>query len=103
MNKIYINITVLIAVLLIASCASPDNGSQNEAGDDLAVQGESAPSENDPNEIICRNEMITGSNFRRRVCLTRAQRESMRQGSTEEMIRNRSRTLGTGASQGPAQ
>ena len=99
------NTFIMLAFVSIAGCASQqsadvDTPTAPEQSVDVAVNSES---ENDPNEVICRREMVTGSNFRRRVCLTRAQREEMRTGSRDVFNDRRSGTLGTGGPAAPAQ
>ena len=95
---------MMLALIVTAGCASQqsmdsDTPAASEESVDVAANSES---ENDPNEVICRREMVTGTNFRRRICLTRAQRGEMRAGSREEFNERRSGTLGA-APAGPAQ
>lgn len=52
----------LAAVLAATGCASTD------AGGNAVAQNVSATGE----PLICRNELVTGTNFRERVCLTAA-------------------------------
>ncbi len=92
---------IVLAVFLLASCASRSDveslpSSVTEAGERVAA---STTSDNDPDELICRREQVTGTNFRRRVCLTRAQREEARTLTQQEMLQRQSATLDTGGSQ----
>lgn len=80
------------AVLLMAGCAAPPTsenaaGSGSENGDVIAAIDNSG---DDPDAMICRREQVTGTNFRRRVCMTRAQREQEQADSQEEMLERRS-------------
>ena len=81
----------MLAVLSLIGCASGDPAASGivEAGEDTAAVAETS-SGDDPNEIICRREQVTGTNFRRRVCLTRAEREAARQQTREEMQQRQS-------------
>ena len=93
----YFRYFIGLGAFCLVSCASPEMAEQAEDTDQVAsteIAEESEESGNNPNEIICRREMVTGSNFRRRVCLTRAQRGEMRTESREEFIERRSGTLG---------
>lgn len=86
-----------LGIFCLVSCASSEVAEQSEDVNQAAnveLAAEDAENENDPNEIICRREMVTGSNFRKRVCLTRAQRGEMRSESREEFRERRSSTLG---------
>ena len=55
-----------------------------------AQTAEAAPPRNDPNEVICRKEAVTGSHRRREVCMTRAEREANRRDTQREMRERRS-------------
>ena len=102
----FVKLFMMLALILTAGCASqqstdsdtPNASQESVASVDVAENSESG---NDPNEVICRREMVTGSNFRRRVCLTRAQRGEMRSQSQEGFNERRSGTLG--AAPGPTQ
>jgi hypothetical protein len=66
-----------------------DNPSAPPAGDlqDLATpQTASASPASDPDEIICRRERETGSNFTTRICRTRAEIEA-REAQDQEILR----------------
>ena len=54
---------LLGAMLLLAACASPATDAEGNA---VAPRNVSATGE----PLICRNEQVTGTNFRDRVCLT---------------------------------
>ncbi|MDG2176857.1 MAG: hypothetical protein P8M72_12100 [Gammaproteobacteria bacterium] len=103
----FIKFFIMLAFILTAGCASQqpaDSGTPNasEGNVESVDVAANSDSENDPNEIICRREMVTGSNFRRRICLTRAQRGEMRSGSREVFNDSRSGSLGVGPT-APAQ
>ncbi len=88
---------MVLGLFLLASCASRSEtesvvSSDAEAGETVAANN---ASENDPNELICRREQVTGTNFRRRVCLTRAQREEARTLTQQEMLQRQSGTIST--------
>ena len=94
--------------ILLVSCASPTTENQSSESVVSSEQEQTTVAANDddqydPDEMICRREMVTGSNFRKRVCLTRGQRDGMRQGSREEFNTRRSGTLGGAAPGGLAQ
>ena len=80
---------------------APDNPSAPPAGDpqDLDApdmpQTASASPENDPDEIICRRERETGSNFATKICRTRAEIEA-REAQDQELMRGiRNRRTGS--------
>jgi len=106
----FIKLFMMLALVLTTGCASQQStdSDTSTASEESVESVESvdvaanSDSGNDPNEIICRREMVTGSNFRRRICLTRAQRGEMRSGSREAFNNSRSGTLG-GAPAAPAQ
>ena len=81
---------------LITGCATtPDSESDAvaeaaSAGQTTANVTENSSSERDPNELICRREQVTGSNFRRRVCLTRAERKERQDEIQRAMEQSRS-------------
>lgn len=56
---------VLAAAFAIAGCASSDTDATAEAN---AVAPRNVSATGEP--LICRNEQVTGTNFRERVCLT---------------------------------
>ena len=60
------------------------------AGADPAAEqrAEAARGGEDPNEVICRRERVTGSHRRRELCMTRAQREQNRR-DTQRRMRER--------------
>ncbi len=58
----------------------------------------------DPQRLVCRTESVVGSNRRRRVCLTAAERDAMRNHSREirENMDRQYNEGAAGASGGPA-
>jgi hypothetical protein len=86
----------MLALLVMIGCASQPSAvnTSGTSADSTASSptslAENSPSGEDPNEMICRREQVTGTNFRRRVCMTRAQRESEQADSQEEMLERRS-------------
>jgi hypothetical protein len=107
----FVKLFMMLSFIFVVGCASQEpTESDSSVASDTPVTSEqsedvvaNSDSGNDPNEVICRREMVTGSNFRRRVCLTRAQREGLRQGSQDEFNTRRSGTLGGNAPSAPAQ
>lgn len=99
--SIFSRFFIVLAVLLLASCASQSEVESAPVG--VADAGETVAantaSDNDPNELICLREQVTGTNFRRRVCLTRAQREEARTLTQQEMLQRQSGTLEAGPTQ----
>lgn len=82
---------IVLAVFLLPACASKpadesDSSIPNESDQAVAVN---SAAEEDPDEMICRRENVTGTNFRRRVCMTRADRNRERDDSQEEMLERR--------------
>jgi len=82
---------IVLAVFLLPACASQpadesDSSIPNESDQAVAVN---SAAEEDPDEMICRRENVTGTNFRRRVCMTRADRNRERDDSQEEMLERR--------------
>lgn len=92
-------IFITLAVLLASACASQQTA-ENAAGNEVAtsagntVVAQNDSSGDDPNEMICRREQVTGTNFRRRVCMTRAERQQRLEVSQEEMLERRSADRG---------
>jgi len=97
------NYFIMLAMLMLASCAS-QNAAENSAGSltentaeetaDASVEVAESTSGNDPDELICRREQVTGSNFRRRVCMTRAERNRERADVQNEVLLRRSADRG---------
>ena len=83
---------IMLAIFLLSACASQPADESDELShvEGEPVLAESSESEEDPDELICRREQVTGSNFRRRVCMTRAERDLRRQETQEDVLRRRS-------------
>lgn len=87
---------IMLALGVSVGCASqPGAESTSESTANASASAATSLAENsdsgdDPNEMICRREQVTGTNFRRRICLTRAQREREQADSQEEMLERRS-------------
>jgi outer membrane murein-binding lipoprotein Lpp len=88
MAKLF-NVFIALAILVLAGCASPQTSEEASASGSTDT-AQASSSGDDPNEMICRREEVTGTNFRRRVCLTRAERMREQQDSQEEMLERRS-------------
>jgi len=93
----------LIMLLVAVGCASQptaETGESNESNESNEISStdnqaaENELSEVDPDEMICRREQVTGSNFRRRVCMTRAERLREQENSQEELLERRSSVRG---------
>lgn len=90
MSNFY-RVFIVLAALVVAGCASPPAPENSVAATGTAASvAAGAESGDDPDELICRREQVTGTNFRRRVCMTRAQREQEQSDSQEEMLERRS-------------
>ncbi len=85
------NIFIALVIIFLVSCSSPQAPNNTSSTDSSNTDtAQASTSEDDPNEMICRREEVTGTNFRRRVCLTRAERQREQQDSQEEMLERRS-------------
>jgi hypothetical protein len=85
---------IMLLVLLAVSCASqPAGESAAQSASNAVAETESADG-SDPDEVICRREDVAGSNFRRRVCMTRSEREQRRRETQEAVLNNRNGTQG---------
>jgi hypothetical protein len=89
-------IFMILAMAVLAGCASQQSADSAQAttAANTAQGAENSSAGADPDELICRREVVTGTNFRRRVCMTRAERETMREESQEEMLERRSAVRG---------
>lgn len=84
---------VFMMLLAFASvgCASqnaPDSGAETVAST-AAGEADASAGDGDADELICRREQVTGTNFRRRVCMTRREREERRQETQDAVLNNR--------------
>jgi len=89
----FTNIFISLALFFLVGCAT-QNDAENAAVTNLGEPenlAQDSGSEPDPNEMICRREQVTGSNFRREVCMTRAQREEFSTQTQEFMEINRTK------------
>lgn len=57
---------------ILAACATTDGESTN----DQVAQNQNVEA-GSPDEMICRNERVTGQMIPRRVCMTRAERQAL--------------------------
>ena len=88
---------ILLTLLLLTACSTPapdsatDTQSSSVATTSSAADAavEDAASTDSDADMICRMEIVTGSNRRREVCLTRAQRREIQRNSRDEFNRNR--------------
>lgn len=89
----FTNIFISLALLFLVGCAA-QNGAETAAMTNQNEEqnlAENTTSEPDPNEMICRREQVTGSNFRREVCMTRAERGEFSTQTQEFMELNRTK------------
>jgi len=91
MSKMFSIIIVLLA-LLVSACASQTTAENNlaETASGETVLAGKVDGGDDPDAMICRREQVTGTNFRRRVCMTRGEREQRRADTQEEILERRS-------------
>lgn len=74
---------------ILAACATTENGtSQNDM---VAANQDVEPGS--PDEMICRNERVTGQMIPRRVCMTRAEREALQRDASETFDDESARNL----------
>lgn len=89
------NLTVLLAGLLLAGCASsPETVSATGvAGEPVTMASAESKTEStdDGDQMICRNEKKLGSSLPQRVCLTKSQREEISRINQSDMA-NKVRT-----------
>jgi hypothetical protein len=94
-------VLALGAVLLTAACATePAAEATAAAAPAAAPAGTAAVASNEEPEIICRNEAVTGTVFKRRVCMTQAEWNASQRGQRrqiEEMARRNRDAAGVGA------
>ena len=83
MYKSIVPAGVLLTIVLIAGCASPESASTRVDGSEQIA--------GDPNAIICRREQETGSRMSTRVCKTAREWEQERF-ENQEVIRNNRRS-----------
>jgi hypothetical protein len=99
-------LVTLGAVLLTAACATApaDDAAQAEAALGQAVATSDAAAATGDQEVECREELRTGTNFKRRVCLTKAEWAAQGRGQrreSAEVVRTRAeREAVTGANGG---
>lgn len=90
----------LLMIFMAVGCASQSTVETTDSVDNSEISSADSQvagndlSEGDPDEMICRREQVTGSNFRRRVCMTRAERQREQDNSQEELIERRSSVRG---------
>jgi hypothetical protein len=101
-DKMIKHISIAAILLFLGACASsgPDaTGSAASAVGDMDAPAEemaaNAETKDNPNEIVCRRESLTGSRMTTRVCRTRAEIEA-REAKDQEALRN-SRATQTGS------
>lgn len=87
-------ITKLLAAVglaaLLAACATTDDGAQSQ-NDMVAENANVEPGS--PDEMICRNERVTGQMIPRRVCMTRAERQALEDRADETFRDESARNL----------
>ena len=77
---------LLLASLLTACAGSPQSDS---VATNAAPATTNTPAEpGSPDELVCEYEKVTGSHFKKRVCMTRGEREQLRLQTQEAMRSN---------------
>lgn len=76
---------------ILAACATTENDTQNA---EIAANAQVEPGS--PDEMVCRNERVTGQMIPRRVCMTRAEREALRRDAEESFQDESTRNLRIG-------
>ena len=75
---------------LLAACATTDDGTQTQ--NDMIAENANVES-GSPDEMICRNERVTGQMIPRRVCMTRAERQALEDRADETFRDESARNL----------
>ena len=70
----------IVASLLVAVPVSPASAKDENTAE---------PSKSDPNKVLCRREVPTGSVMAKKVCRTRAQWDAIAQASQDDLNRAR--------------
>ena len=89
------NLVFLVTIFVWGCVSQPTTENMNNtdpetSAENAAQVADNDATESDPDELICTREQVTGSNFRRRVCLTRAERLREQADSQEELLERRS-------------
>ncbi|MBN1905246.1 MAG: hypothetical protein JW927_09135 [Deltaproteobacteria bacterium] len=90
-STIYLAIPVLICLITLLLCGCTSTGKNetttiNKATDQVAKNDESGKSTTeDDQKIVCRNLHVTGSRFKNRVCVTKAE-WAIRDGKNKEKL-----------------
>ena len=73
--------TATCLALLLSACAGTPEGESVAAAESSGGNGAVAaaePAPGSPDEIVCERVEVVGSHFKRKVCMTRAQRDKQR-------------------------
>lgn len=88
-------ITTLLAAaglaVTLAACASTEDDMAMSQNEQVAENANVEPGS--PDEMICRNERVTGQMIPRRVCMTRAERQAMEDRADETFRDESARNL----------
>lgn len=70
------NFLFIFISLSLISCASnvTTNNTASTQENPQSLSSIETDNDNDPDKLICRREIVTGSNMRRKICRTRAER-----------------------------
>jgi hypothetical protein len=77
-------------VLSLAACATSPPPPPATAATPASAGAAKAAAVEDPDELICEYEPVTGTHFRKKVCLTRQQRADLRE-SGQDFVGRRPR------------
>lgn len=81
MSKLVLALSFASA-LLLAACETPQAETQVAAATQTPANGGATEAE-DGDEMICTTETVTGSRMGRRVCMTRSERERVREANRQ--------------------
>jgi hypothetical protein len=76
----------MVMGILALACASPSAAKKSQAAQASAAgSGPTNPAAGDPDELVCENEMDTGSHIVEKVCRRRSQSEEERRRAQQEL------------------
>lgn len=89
---------IVLSLAFVASLAAAPMASADPATDTAKPEKPAKPAKDDPNRIVCTREHEVGSNRPKKVCMTVAQREELRERARRNMDESR-RATDRGAAQ----
>jgi hypothetical protein len=81
---------IILSVALLASLAAAPLAAAETVSDPAKTEKPEKPAKDDPNRIVCTREHEVGSNRPKKVCMTVAQREELRERARRNMDQGRS-------------